>query len=163
MSKNEIPKIKPFPRLCPSCRERAVYPTVARYATKIAYEGKIYPVVVKRLKTPRCRRCQYIFPDLDAHDQITIEFLRQMNLLTPDEIRSRREALNLTQKQLASYLGIAEATLSRWETAGQIQQRSLDNLLRIFFAFPEVRRKLMKKQVAKLGLVADKELVGASA
>src|SRR5207244_376651 len=43
------------------------------------------------------------------------------------------------QKEAAERLGIAEATLSRWLTDTQIQSRALDNWLRAFFAFPNVR------------------------
>ena len=39
-------------------------------------------------------------------------------------------------------MGIAEATLSRWLSETQIQSRAMDNLLRVFFAFPEVRMAL---------------------
>jgi hypothetical protein len=40
--------------------------------------------------------------------------------------------------------GIAEATLLRWHNETQIQSRAMDNLLRVFFAFPEVRAALNK-------------------
>ncbi len=52
---------------------------------------------------------------------------------------ARRESLGLTQKQLADFLLISDSTLSRWETGGQIQQKSLDRLLRAFFALEEFR------------------------
>ncbi len=77
-----------------------------------------------------------------ANRRITDTFRDQLGLLKPAQIRSNRETLGLTQKQLAGLLGIAEATLSRWETGGQIQQRSLDKLLRLFFLLPEVRSAL---------------------
>jgi transcriptional regulator with XRE-family HTH domain len=48
----------------------------------------------------------------------------------------------LSQKDLAERLGVAEATISRWETGAQIQSRALDNLLRVYFAVPEVRSVL---------------------
>ena len=50
--------------------------------------------------------------------------------------------LLLTQKLLADHLGIAESTLSRWETGAQIQQRAFDKLLRLYFDVPEARRHL---------------------
>jgi hypothetical protein len=37
---------------------------------------------------------------------------------------------------------VGPATVSRWETGGQVQQRSLDKLLRLYFTLPEVRRAL---------------------
>jgi transcriptional regulator with XRE-family HTH domain len=43
---------------------------------------------------------------------------------------------------LARLLGVGEATLSRWETGGQIQQRALDRLLRLYFAVPPARDAL---------------------
>ena len=48
----------------------------------------------------------------------------------------------MTQKKAAERLGIAEATLSRWLNETQIQSRAMDNLLRVFFAFPQVRSAL---------------------
>ena len=74
-------------------------------------------------------------------------------MLEAAQIRQNREHLGLTQKQLAGMLGIAEATLSRWETAAQIQQRSLDRLLRLFFASAAVRKALAdERRIRTLGL-----------
>jgi hypothetical protein len=57
------------------------------------------------------------------------------------------------EKQAAARLGIAEATLSRWMTGSIIQSRAMDNLLRVYFAFPDVRRALSGvEQDAQLGL-----------
>ena len=67
------------------------------------------------------------------------EFLARWN---PVLSREQRKALSLTQEQLAVRLGVAQETLSRWETGAQIQQRSLDNLLRLFFLLPTVRNTL---------------------
>jgi DNA-binding transcriptional regulator YiaG len=77
-----------------------------------------------------------------ANRRITAELRKQLGLLLPDEIRARREGLGLTQTELAGLLGIAEATLSRWETGSQIQQRAFDRFMRVVFEFPEVRARL---------------------
>ena len=63
-------------------------------------------------------------------------------LLTPQQIREGREALGLQSKELAERLGVAKETLSRWETGMMIQSRAMDNLLRAYFAVPEVRAVL---------------------
>ena len=55
-----------------------------------------------------------------------------------EEIRQGREQLGLTQKQFANLLGVGEATVSRWETGAQIQQRALDRFLRVCLASPAV-------------------------
>ena len=36
--------------------------------------------------------------------------------MTPEEIKSRREALGYTQKELGEALGVTERTIGRWET-----------------------------------------------
>jgi len=46
------------------------------------------------------------------------------------------KSLALTQKQFAALLGVGEATVSRWETSAQIQQRAMDRFLRVCFASP---------------------------
>jgi plasmid maintenance system antidote protein VapI len=52
------------------------------------------------------------------------------------------ERVNMTQKEAAQHLGIAEATVSRRLNETQIQSRALDNLLRVFLEFPQVRTAL---------------------
>jgi putative zinc finger/helix-turn-helix YgiT family protein len=101
-------------------------------------------VTVPGLRTPRCQNpeCRTILLDRDANRRITQAFRRAANLLEPEEIRRRREQLGLTQTALAELLEVGPATVSRWETGAQIQQRSLDKLLRLFFGIPEVRQAL---------------------
>jgi transcriptional regulator with XRE-family HTH domain len=67
---------------------------------------------------------------------------RHLRLLTSSEIREGISTLGLSQKEAAERLGIAEATLSRWLTDTVIQSRAMDNYLRVFFRFPEVRAAL---------------------
>jgi putative zinc finger/helix-turn-helix YgiT family protein len=141
---NEInpPKIRPFPWKCGRCRQREIYPIEEEYTTEIVHDGRSYTVTVPSLRTFRCRNCGEEVIDIEASRQISQAFRRQAGLLTPEEIRQNRKHLGLTQGELAERLSIAEATLSRWENGWQIQQRSLDKLLRLFFEVPEARRFL---------------------
>jgi putative zinc finger/helix-turn-helix YgiT family protein len=61
---------------------------------------------------------------------------RGRTALALEEIRQGREKLALTQKQFANLLGVGEATVSRWETGAQIQQRAMDRFLRVCRASP---------------------------
>src|SRR3990172_7403847 len=131
-------KDKPFPWKCGSCRERTVVPEEVSYTTEIEHDGRTYSVTVPDLVIPCCSKCGAMVRDDAANRRISDALRKQIGLLTPEQIRRNRESLNLTQKQLAGTLGIAEATLSRWETGAQIQQRAMDRLLRVFFGFPEV-------------------------
>jgi len=91
---------------------------------------------VPALTALQCGTCQAISIDDEADRQISAAFRREARLLTPEEIREGREKLGLTQKQFANLLGVGEATVSRWETVAQIQQRAMDRVLRVCLASP---------------------------
>lgn len=152
MNKNSAGK-KPFPWTCSRCRKKSLYAAIVDYSVDVGHDGRMYRVKVDELNTPKCKNCGLVSPDREAHEQITLAFLRQAGLLTPEQIRANREALKLTQEQFAAALGIAEATVSRWENGVQIQQRSLDNLLRLFFGVPKARSLLIKGKLNTISLV----------
>jgi putative zinc finger/helix-turn-helix YgiT family protein len=132
--------MKPFPWKCGECRERAIYPTVLEtYTTELDHDGKTYPISVSNFEVMQCRNCTEIILDDDANRTLSDALRSTVGLLQPTEIRAQREKLGLTQKTLAAHLQIAEATLSRWETGAQIQQRAMDRFLRVFFLSAEVR------------------------
>jgi putative zinc finger/helix-turn-helix YgiT family protein len=106
------------------------------YAITIEHDGRAYRVEIPALTVPQCTNCQSISIDDEADQQISAAFRREARLLTPEEIRLGREKLGLTQKQFANLLGVGEATVSRWETGAQIQQRAMDRFLRVCFASP---------------------------
>src|SRR5947209_7860415 len=133
---------KPFPWKCAGCGERSVVRTSVNYTTRVEHDGRVHTVTVPDLSMPRCPNCGHTIRDSAANQRITAALRAQLGLLSPEQIRGNREALSLTQKQLADRLGIADATLSRWENGIQIQQRSLDRLMRLFFGLTEVRNRL---------------------
>jgi putative zinc finger/helix-turn-helix YgiT family protein len=134
---------RPFPWYCPKCRNKEVRPALISYRCDMAHDGQLHSVEVPQLTVPRCGHCgELVFND-DAEAQIRRVLRKQLHLLTPEEIRTARLGLGLSEKDLADRLGVGEAAISRWETETQIQSRALDNLLRVFFAFPEVRSVLL--------------------
>jgi putative zinc finger/helix-turn-helix YgiT family protein len=133
---------KPFPWKCSRCKERAVRPAVVPYSVEVGHDGRTYQVSIADLEVPKCTHCGRLVFDDAANARVTREFRAQAGLLEPEKIRGQREELGLTQRELANLLGIAEATLSRWETGVQIQQRAFDRFMRVFFKLPEVRREL---------------------
>ena len=142
----------PFPWTCGRCRQQAVERATLPYSTEVQYDGRIYTVDVPEFRVPRCQNCGAMILDDDATDQITEALRRQLGLLSPQQIRSNREALGMRQPDLANFLGVGESTVSRWETGSQIQQKSLDKLMRLYFAIPEVRRALSDRdRIAELG------------
>jgi putative zinc finger/helix-turn-helix YgiT family protein len=139
-----------FSRKCGKCRQRAMELATVPYTTQIDHDGRKYTVTITDLVVPRCANCGTISLDDEANRQISAAFRKQAGLLSPEQIRSQRLALGLTQQALADLLGVAVFTLSRWETGAQIQQRSLDRFLRAFFKLPELREALQREEGLEL-------------
>jgi putative zinc finger/helix-turn-helix YgiT family protein len=135
--------MKPFPRKCVDCRQRTVSPVILpSHQETLEHDGRKYTVVLEDFPVQQCANCGAMIFDEASNDRLVAALREAAELLTPEEIRQQREALKLTQKQLASHLRVSESTLSRWETGAQIQQRAMDLLLRLFFGLKEVRRFL---------------------
>jgi len=135
-------QIKSFPWKCSKCRQSTVEPSRIDYTASVEHDGRAYEVRIPALDVPKCRNCGTLVMTETVNRQISEALREAAGLLSPKEIRSQREQLGLTQRQLAGRLGVAEATLSRWETGAQIQQRSLDRFLRAYFAVAELRSYL---------------------
>src|SRR5439155_23912467 len=123
-----------YPKRCGKCGQKAMELATLLYTTTIDHDGRAYRVELPGLTVPRCGHCQALSLDDEADRQISAAFRREARLLAPEEIRQGREKLGLTQKQFAQLLGIGEATVSRWETGAQIQQRAMERFLRLCFA-----------------------------
>jgi putative zinc finger/helix-turn-helix YgiT family protein len=112
------------------------------YSAEAKHDGRSYQFTIPALEIPVCRDCgEKVFTE-HTDRQIGEALRAHLQLLTPEQIENALQKLNFTQKEAAQRLGIAEATLSRWLNESQIQSRSMDKLLRVFFAFPQVREAL---------------------
>jgi putative zinc finger/helix-turn-helix YgiT family protein len=124
---------RPYPWKCRSCGEKCLSPVTIDYPVTMEHDGRSFKFTVVNLQVLKCAACQEeALPDESMkriYDQLRVE----AGLLSPTEIREKRKQLELTQEDLASQLGVAKETISRWETGGQIQQRGYDKLLRVYF------------------------------
>jgi len=125
-----------FPKRCGKCGQQAMRLASVPYAVTIEHDGRPYRVEIPNLSVPQCAHCEAISIDEEADQQISTAFRQAAGLLTPAAIRAGREKLGRTQKEFASLLGVGEATVSRWETGAQVQQRAMDRFLRLCFASP---------------------------
>ncbi len=151
---------KPFPGRCRHCGEDQIYLTTIRYIAEVRHDDQLHSFTVPTLEAPVCRACKKMVVTEKVDDQINAALRTYLHLLTPEEMRAALARVGISQKNAADRLGIAEATLSRWLTETQIQSRALDNLLRAFFAFPEVRTALSgKSQDPQLG---TSDIIGQS-
>jgi DNA-binding transcriptional regulator YiaG len=109
------------------------------YKATIHHDGRVYTVEIQSLEVPQCSNCHTVSFDSAANEAVDLAFRRQEKLLTPEEIRQGREQLGLKQQELADQLAISVSTLSRWETGAQVQQRSLNRAMKVFFRSQTVR------------------------
>jgi putative zinc finger/helix-turn-helix YgiT family protein len=128
------------PRKCPKCHERRLNEVTEQYESTREHDGRAYAIAIPDLEMLVCEACgNRIIPE-DSDDRLSDALRRVVGVLAPAEIRESRLKLGLTQERMARDLGVAEATLSRWETGAQIQQRAFDKILRAYFGVPELRK-----------------------
>jgi putative zinc finger/helix-turn-helix YgiT family protein len=135
---------RPFPWPCANCLKDEVYPETMPYSTEVKHDGRRYKLTIPALTIPKCKSCGELIFSNSVDDQIMEALRAQARLLTPEQIKAGRKALGLKSKELAARLGVAAATVSRWEKKMMIQSRAMDNLLRAYFAVPELRAFLQE-------------------
>jgi putative zinc finger/helix-turn-helix YgiT family protein len=112
------------------------------YTAKVKHDGIVYELHLPSVEVPRCQTCGETVITTAVDEQISDALRSRLHLLTPAQIRKGVEKLGLKQQELAERLGVAPETISRWVNGALIQSRAMDNLLRLFFALPEVREVL---------------------
>ena len=141
---------KPFPWRGSNCGEQAIYGAVVDYSTTMHYERQAYTVKVDGLKTPKCAKCGRVAPGSEAMEILDDVFLRQLNLLSPEQVQQHRLNANLTQQELAAALGVEEFIVKNLESGLQMQSRIMDNLMRLFFGLAQVREILTTQRIGSL-------------
>lgn len=136
---------KNYPIRCIECGQREVRPDTIHDQVRKNHDGRVYELTVSDLPVTRCGACGQVFYIDESDDRIAAVLRQHLHLLAPARIRAHLQALNLSQKEAAEGLGVAPETLCRWLSGSVIQSRAMDNLLRVFFASPGVREKLMSR------------------
>ena len=131
-----------FPWDCPKCQRRNVYPAQVRYGIDVKYDGQTHHIELSSLEAPKCRNCGELVFTNSVGDQVHAALRAKLGLLQPAEIHDRRTAHGLTALELSQRLGLPDDAIERFEEGLQIQTRAQDRLLRVCFAFPNVREAL---------------------
>ena len=139
---------KPFPWRCPECGKKEVRPATVHHSSQIKHDGRLYTVEVCRLRVPRCKLCGELVFDNGADEQIAAALREQLGLLSAEQMRTNRDQLGLSQRELAEHLGVAVETISRWENGVLTQTRAMDRYLRVYFGVPAARAALLKELAA---------------
>ncbi len=140
--KSDARKARPFPWPCANCLTATVVPTVLDHATQVKHDGVVYDLVLPGIEVPRCSTCGTTVITEAVDDLVTDALRARLALLAPAQMKAAIERLGLKQQELAARIGVAPETVSRWVNGVLIQSRAMDNLLRLFFALPEVRDAL---------------------
>jgi len=133
---------KPYPRHCPECGKVEVHPATIPYDAEVKHDGRLYRFHIPALQVNQCAACGETFFTNSTDDQISQALRDHLSLLSPEQIREALRALGLKQKELSDRIGVAPETVSRWIGGTHIQSRAMDNLMRLFFAFENVRSAL---------------------
>ncbi len=132
---------RPFPWRCPNCRQKEVYRSPYPYEAEVKHDGRLYKLSLPDLQAPQCRACGEILFDDDVDEQVNEALREKIGLLSPEVILRQAKRLGLSQRKLATELGIAEETLSRWINGVQIQSKAMNNLLRMYFEKQQTNRQ----------------------
>ena len=133
---------KPFPRACLTCGKEAVWPAPIDYDAKVRHEGRLYEFHVPDLRANQCRECGETTFGNVADEQITRALREHLGLLQPDQIQVRLSALGMPQEVFAERIGVAPETVSQWLSGQSVPSRAMDNLMRVFLEFEDVRMAL---------------------
>jgi hypothetical protein len=131
------PRSRPFPWHCLECKEKSIYPLATDYTNSVKHDGRSYEIHIPGLVIPTCRKCGERMITSEVDDKIMAALRAHVGLLAPEEIRERRNELELSQQRFAEELGVAKESM--------IQSRAMDNLMRLYFESVECRDLLERR------------------
>jgi putative zinc finger/helix-turn-helix YgiT family protein len=136
---------KPYPRRCAECGKVSVTQATIPHQASIKHDGRLYEFPIVELPVDRCEACGEVFFTNQTADAKSSALRAHLGLLQPEEIRALLQRYGLTQRKFAEHLRMAEESVSRWLNGLSIQSRSLDTLMRLYFAKPDVREALSRE------------------
>jgi len=77
------PAGRPFPWVCPKCRQRKVAPATIPYHAERLHEGRLVAVDIPQLVVPRCENCGELVFNYAAEEQILKAVRAQISACHP--------------------------------------------------------------------------------
>lgn len=133
---------KPYPRRCPECWEPVLRPAVIAYDAEVRHDGCLHKLHIADLQVDRCDACRQVVFTNRTDEQISQALREQLGLLSPEEIRNRLAELGLLPEHFGARIGVPVETVANWLCGAQVQSRAMDNLMRVFLDFDDVRAAL---------------------
>jgi putative zinc finger/helix-turn-helix YgiT family protein len=133
---------------CPTCNAGWLHDKVITERFEFEVDGKTKTVVAENVPVSECDNpeCRERLSGPEAARIRHEAICRTFGLLTPRDIQAIRERLGLSQERFAQQTGIGVATISRWERGRLLQNRAMDNYLRLVERSEENVRFLAERQ-----------------
>lgn len=118
---------------CPQCKTRM---DEKREARRWEEGGLVFTVEGAEVgRCPKCGEEVVGVTNIEGMYQAVARYLiTARERMAPSEIRFLRKYLGLSGADFAALVGVDRATVSRWETGGQVMGPQMDRLLRLLVA-----------------------------
>lgn len=133
---------------CPLCEKGLLEEIVTDYQTSVRHDDHYKKVTLKNITVERCTYCHEIMLPKDSLEKVESEKHEISGLLTPDELKSLRKKLRLTQAGMSNLLGVGKKSYLRWENGSYRQNVSMDRYIRLIAANP--KNIAFLKKIAKM-------------
>lgn len=125
---------------------------VSRRMVKVDVKVGARETILVPRRLQQCSQCGETYfgvGEMDAVHRAAADIVREREgLLSPAEIRSLRESMNLSQAQFERLLRTGPKTVVRWERGTVFQNRATDTLLRTLRDVPAARAYLLEGETA---------------
>jgi putative zinc finger/helix-turn-helix YgiT family protein len=134
---NDPAKLAQEEKRCPVCGKGKLELRTITDRFEDVVDGEEKKFAVPDVPVEVCNVCGEIFYGPEAARKRHSYLCRELDIPTPEEIKSLRESLGLSQKEFADRTGLGIATISRWERGRLLPTREHRKLLRSLKDAPE--------------------------
>jgi HTH-type transcriptional regulator/antitoxin MqsA len=134
---------------CPVCGSGTI--RVEKRPETFEYKGQSLTLELTVYLCDVCEESFFDNKEMKKYQRAIKDFQRRVDgLLTSTEIKQIREKYGISQRELASILGIAEKSIAKYEAGFVAQSKAMDNLLRIIEKFPDVLKYLKQLNIVQV-------------
>jgi putative zinc finger/helix-turn-helix YgiT family protein len=117
---------------CPICGVSALVKKTGEFRFEPPSNIPGGTIVISDANWEECENCKEVVLSPELMECLDKERYIRLGLLSPAEIKAIRVKAGLSQTEISNLLGIGEKTYTRWETGKTLQNKSSDNLIRLF-------------------------------
>lgn len=121
---------------CPICGSMALVEKTGEFHFKPPANIPGGMIIIANSIWEECEICHEVILPPDLIERLEKERYIRLGLLSPAEIKAIRVKAGLSQAGISEILGVGEKTYTRWENGKSLQNKSSDNLIRLFSKDP---------------------------